>query len=137
MQSKNIFICYFTAGKPGIVLTSIKSVTAQSVQINFVIPPNLGNGTLKKLSLSYASNKSPTKEAVLNSSLSTCEINGLSPYTDYIANITVQNEFFTSEGQMLTFKTSAAGALLLKYYQVYYLVLIKYLILVINLKIKF
>ncbi|XP_012557847.2 receptor-type tyrosine-protein phosphatase F isoform X1 [Hydra vulgaris] len=104
-----LIINVFEISKPDTVEVSIKYVTAQSAMISYVIPTNLGNGVLKKLCLSYWYSGSNPINIALNSSLTMYEINNLVPYTEYTVNITVQNEFFTSDDQIQKFKTSAAA----------------------------
>ena len=88
------------------------TVNARTASFGITIPTNTGKSELKdtiKIVYQDANTGLIQQKVLIGLQRSTIQLDKLTPYTDYVLNVTVENEFFSSIGQKLAFKTLEAG----------------------------
>ena len=105
-----------TTEKPSKLQLEVPRYGKRSASISFEVPLSPGQGSVREVLLSYACcNGSVWKEAltVPFASPVTHKLQNLRPFTLYTVNVTVTNEYFTSDGQRKNFTTWGDGKLLI------------------------
>ena len=83
----------------------------RSATISLSVPINPGYGSLKEVILSYRGGGGVAMKSVLSPDSTSVKLQDLTPYTTYEVNVTVRNEYWTSDGQRTKFRTKSDGKL--------------------------
>uniref|UniRef100_A0A7M5XDW8 Uncharacterized protein n=1 Tax=Clytia hemisphaerica TaxID=252671 RepID=A0A7M5XDW8_9CNID len=98
-------------GNPEQVTLTTKTVNARTATFDMKIPTDTGKSELKDtIKIVYQDTKTGLiqQKVLIGLGRSTIQLDKLTPYTDYDLNVTVENEYFSSTGQKLAFKTLEA-----------------------------
>jgi len=106
-------LCLFTLENPSQVTITPQSIKARTAIFTIVVPSTpieTGNSALVEMKVSYRErDEGDCKKKMVELSEGSLDLVDLVPYTRYLLNVTVKNEYLWSDGQQLEFETKQAG----------------------------
>jgi len=103
----------FTLENPSQVTITLQAIKARTAIFTIVVPSTpveTGNSALVEMKVSYRErDEGDCKKKMVELSEGSLDLVDLVPYTRYLLNVTVKNEYLWSDGQQLEFETKQAG----------------------------
>lgn len=94
-----------------------------SATINVALPPNKGNSRIYEIHFSYTLTNGTVVNRTVGGDTLSYTMTNLIPYTSYVVNVTLKNQFLFSKPATIIVKTSEASRFYITSYSLFFMVM--------------